>query len=169
MIFPKFDNMHYIEEIRKKYDPLVEHVSGHITLAFTFESNLSSQKLKEHLSDVLLNYEPFKLTMNHVTKIDNQLGKYLFLLIDEGLDQVKELSEAIYTGILESYKPSWLTKESYLPHMTLGVFSSKNDLDLAFEDVNDHMTFETVIDKISVEIIADNEDSIIDFEIEIRK
>jgi hypothetical protein len=32
MIFPKFENIEQIELIRRKYDPLVNHVEPHITL-----------------------------------------------------------------------------------------------------------------------------------------
>lgn len=53
MIFPQFKNVNIIDDIRKKYDPLANHVRPHITLVFTFESNLTSIELKEHLKKVL--------------------------------------------------------------------------------------------------------------------
>ena len=36
MIFPQFENINLINEIREKYDPLAKHVSPHISLVFTF-------------------------------------------------------------------------------------------------------------------------------------
>ncbi len=53
MIFPQFKNVNIIDDIRKKYDPLANNVRPYITLVFTFESNLTSIELKEHLKKVL--------------------------------------------------------------------------------------------------------------------
>ncbi len=53
MIFPQFENIDIIDEIREKYDPLANHVRPHITLVFTFESSLTSIELKEHLEKCL--------------------------------------------------------------------------------------------------------------------
>lgn len=169
MLFPEFDNIHVIDEIRKKYDPLSEHVGPHITLVFTFESELKSEVIKSHLENVLNKLESFQLSMTKIEKINNDLGKYLFLLIDEGVEEIKQLSSQLYTGILTPYKPEWLTDETFLPHMTLGQFSTDDALELAYEDIQEiHEEFKSVIRKVSVEIIADNEDSIIDFEIDMN-
>lgn len=43
MIFPKFENIKIIDEIRDKYDPLANHVRPHITLVFPFESNIRNR------------------------------------------------------------------------------------------------------------------------------
>lgn len=166
MIFPEFDNIHVIESIRGKYDPLYKHVKPHITLAFTFESSLDSLKLKEHMEKVLKNIDPFKLTMKDIIKVDNPLGKYLFLLPEEGVDHVKEISSKLYTELLEQYKPEWLNESTYMPHMTIGCFDLKEDLEKAFEEVSTiNESFTTIVNKISAEIIDENEDSIIDIEV----
>jgi hypothetical protein len=39
MIFPQFDNIEVINNIRTKYDPLADLVLSHVTLVFPFESN----------------------------------------------------------------------------------------------------------------------------------
>lgn len=82
MIFPHFENMNIIDQIRSKYDPLAQYVKPHITLVFTFESDLTVEELRNHLNRVLADFEPFELSMEKVVKIDNLLGKYLFLLIE---------------------------------------------------------------------------------------
>lgn len=57
-----------------------------------------------------------------------------------------------------------------MPHMTLGCFQSKEDLAHAFDDVfMQDMRFATVVDKISVEIIDENEYSVVDIEVELHK
>ena len=170
MIFPEFKNINIIDEIREKYDPLAKHVRPHITLVFTFESNLTSLELEKHLKSVLARTAPFRLTMLEVLKIDNPLGMYLFLDIKKGNEQIKRLNEELYTGILQTYKPDWLNRETFMPHMTIGCFTSREDLNTAFTNTKFiKENFETVVNKISVEIIDENEDSIIEMEIDFSK
>jgi len=166
MIFPQFENLNVINEIRGKYDPLANNVSPHITLVFTFESSLTSTEIKEHLLEVLEGTRRFTLTLQEIVNIDNPLGKYLFLDIKQGNDQIKELSKKIYTGILQNYKPAWLSEKTFMPHMTIGSFTSKEDLNVAFRDTElVKENFTTTVDKISIEIIDENEDSIIEAEV----
>jgi 2'-5' RNA ligase len=166
MIFPEFKNIDIINEIREKYDPLAKHVRPHITLVFTFESSLSSIEIEEHLKKVLDGTKCFTLNLQEIIKIDNPFGKYLFLSIKQGNEQIKEISKKIYTGILQSYKADWLNDDTFLPHMTIGSFTSKEDLDIAFKDTEAiKNNFTTIVDKISVEIIDENEDSIIETEV----
>lgn len=50
--------------------------------------------------------------------------------------------------------------------MTIGSFISRDDLNNAFKDVSVIKgSFTTMVNKVSVEIIYDNEDSIIDVEV----
>lgn len=165
MIFPEFKEMETINKIRQKYDPLYEHVPGHVTLVFTFESDLSTAVLKDHLDEVLKNFKPFELKMKDLIKIDNNLGKYLFLGVEEGDDQLKRISKSLYSGLLEAYRPTWLNDKTYLPHLTLGVFNQEADLQEAFDYAKKlEKSYQTLVKKISVEIVDDNEDSIIEFD-----
>ncbi|MEQ3339377.1 2'-5' RNA ligase family protein [Clostridium butyricum] len=168
MIFPQFENINIINEIREKYDPLAKHVSPHISLVFTFESSLTSSELNEHLKKVLLGIRPFRLTLQEIVKVDNPLGMYLFLDIKQGNKEIKKMNLKLYTGILQTYKPAWLNKETFMPHMTIGSFTSREDLNIAFKDTElIKESFSTIVDKISVEIIDENEDSIIEIEIDL--
>lgn len=169
MIFPEFENINTIDMIREKYDPLAHHVKPHITLVFTFESDLSPEELKTHLANILSDIAEFELSMYKIVKIDNQFGKFLFLLLNKGVDQVKKISSKLYTGILEDHKPVWLNEDTYLPHMTLGSFSSKDELESAYDEVIKYdALFMTIVKKISVEIIDENEDSIVVIEVELK-
>lgn len=168
MIFPKFNNIKVINEIREKYDPLFNHVNPHISLVFTFESNLSTIEVKNHLIKVLTNIKPFKLNMGNIIKVDNSLGKFLFLEINEGTVEIKEISSKLYTDILKQYKPEWLNDNTFLPHMTIGSFNSSDELNNAYLVVQKvKYNFETIVNRISVEVIDENEDSIIEVEIDL--
>lgn len=169
MIFPQFENINLINEIREKYDPLAKHVSPHISLVFTFESSLTTSEVNEHLKKVLHGIRPFRLTLQEIVKVDNPLGMYLFLDIKQGNKEIKKMNLKLYTGILQTYKPAWLNQETFMPHMTIGSFTSREDLNIAFKDTElIKESFSTIVDKISVEIIDENEDSIIEIEIDLR-
>lgn len=165
MIFPQFENINVIDEIRGKYDPLAKHVRPHISLVFTFESNLTSTELNEHLKKVLAGTKPFRLTLQEIVKLDNPLGMYLFLDIKEGNEEIKEMNQKLYAGILQEYKPEWLNEKTFMPHMTIGSFNDREKLNAAFKDTEAiKESFSTIIDKVSVEIVDENEDSIIEME-----
>ncbi|WP_242953976.1 2'-5' RNA ligase family protein [Clostridium felsineum] len=169
MIFPEFSNMQVIDKIREKYDPLFKHVRGHVTLAFTFKSNLTQSEIEEHIKRVCVEFRSFKLSLQGILKVDNEFGRYLFLEVRQGRKTIKELSCRLYTGILESYKPEWFSDEKLLPHMTIGQFKNKNEIDRAFEEVQDIKDkFTTTVNKISVEIVDENEDSIIEFDVTLQ-
>jgi 2'-5' RNA ligase len=169
MIFPEIEEGNPIELIREKYDPLYKCVRPHLTLVFTFESSLTTDEIKAHLKTALRDIPSFDLAMDKIVKIDNPFGKYLFLLVDEGLETIKTLSSKLYTGLLSPYKPDWLNEKTYLPHMTLGVFESEEALEMAYESIDSKdLYFKRHINKVSVEIIGEDEASIIEFEIDLK-
>ncbi|MBU3199851.1 hypothetical protein LL037_07925 [Clostridium estertheticum] len=57
-----------------------------------------------------------------------------------------------------------------MPHMTIGDFVDRTALNNAYEDVcSIKDRFSTLVEKISVEIIDENEDSIIEIEVNLSK
>ncbi|OEF99897.1 hypothetical protein BHF71_07235 [Vulcanibacillus modesticaldus] len=165
MIFPEFKNMNLIDQIREKYDPLAKHVRPHITLVFPFESNIKTNELKEHLLKRLEGIKPFYLSLKGIVT-SRANGNYIFLNIEDGKEKIIELHNNLYTGILEDYIPDWLRKVEYFPHMTVGNVANEDQYIKAIEETkNFNHVFETIVDTISVEIIDENEDSIIELNI----
>ena len=68
MIFPEFENIDVINDIREKYDPLADLVLPHITLVFPFDSELTNEELKFHLKKCLNNIKPFKVKLEGFSK-----------------------------------------------------------------------------------------------------
>lgn len=65
--------------------------------------------------------------------------------------------------------PQWLRNSEYYPHMTVGKVDSKEEYELAILEVRDVAdTFETMVNKVSVEIMDESEDSIIEMEVELK-
>ncbi|MDD3223625.1 MAG: 2'-5' RNA ligase family protein [Clostridium sp.] len=63
MIFPEFENMNVINEIRNKYDPLTDLVLPHITLVFPFDSELTNKELNLYLKESLIDIHQFKVEL----------------------------------------------------------------------------------------------------------
>ncbi|WP_373899447.1 2'-5' RNA ligase family protein [Haloimpatiens sp. FM7315] len=169
MIFPEFENVDLINNIRKKYDPLFEKVQGHITLVFPFVSDIREEKLKDYLKNTLKEINSFKLVLQGVTKVEEEIGNFLFLNLKVGAKDVIKLHEKLYSEILKEYRPEWLNRVQYVPHMTIGSFSNKEDLEKAYKDVVKlRNEFKIIVDKVSVEIIDKDENSIIEMEIKLK-
>lgn len=158
LIFPRFKNITEIERIRKKYDELYEIIPPHITLAFPFKNEISNEDLKERLKKLLKNVKPFKVRCKGISiKEDKKVATfYIFLNIVQGKEILKDINKKIYTEILN--KP---IIENYEPHITLGTINNIN------EKIELDEEFETIVNSVVVEKIGENEESVIEFEIDL--
>lgn len=158
LIIPKFSNIHKIQMIREKYDELFDIIEPHITLAFPFKSNISNEKLKQQLTNIIKNINPFRIKCKGITlRKDKRINTYyIFLNIVEGKEIIKEINHRIYENILNNID---VKKYNYEPHITLGTTNNPN------EKIELNEEFETIVDSIVVEQIGENEESIIEFEI----
>ena len=159
LIFPQFDNIDKIQNIRNKYDELSQILPPHITLVFPFEIDLKNDEMKKKLSDICKSYNRFNIKCKGISFIkDENINKYyIFLNLVEGNDFIRYISIVIYKKLLNKDLPQY-----YIPHITLGSVDEIVDIDL-----ND--CFETEISKITVESIGDNEESFIDFYVNLER
>lgn len=160
LIIPKFDNINEIQKIRKKYDELYDKIMPHITIAFPFNKSISNEELKKGLQEIMKNIKPFKIKCSGITlKKDEKIQKYyIFLNIVEGKKVIEEIHTQIYKNIMPDID---IEKYNYEPHITLGTIKNKK------EKIELNVVFETIIDRILVEQIGENEESIIQFEIKL--
>ncbi len=144
--------------IREKYDELFAVIDPHITLAFPFKSNISNEKLRQQLLDITKDINPFKIKCKGVTlRKDERINTYyIFLNLIEGKEIINEINRKIYENILKDID---IKKYNYKPHITLGNTNNPN------ERIELNEEFETIIDSIAVEQIGENEESIIQFKI----
>lgn len=158
MIFPEFENMKVIDDIRNKYDPLAQLVRPHITLVFPFENETSNEEIKDILNKRLQNVKPFKIVMNGISMQEDSFGNYLFLDIKTGADDIYAIHEVLYENEFKQFDLGFV----YQPHMTIGKLQTVDELKIAYKELeNMDDTFTTIVDKISVEMIGKNEESII--------
>ena len=158
LIIPDFEEIEEIQEIRKKYDELYKIIPPHITLAFPFEDEISNEDLKIKLKELLKDVKPFKVRCKGISLEEDKKVEtfYIFLNILEGKEIIKDLNKKIYTEILN--KP---IIENYKPHITLGNTNNPN------ENIEFDKEFEIIVNSIIVERIGENEESIIEFEIDL--
>ncbi|GFZ30247.1 2'-5' RNA ligase [Clostridium zeae] len=165
MIFPKFENIHIIDNIRKKYDPLADLVLPHITLVFPFNSELTNEELNFHLEECLRGIPSFEIQLQGFSKQQDKYGNYLFLNVIKGMDEIINIHSILYKDKLEKFDLGY----DYIPHMTVGKVSTKELLDKAFDDVSKCSDrFSTLVNKISIEMIGEHEESIIVIEYELK-
>jgi len=120
-----------IQKIRRKYDPGYEKYSPHITLASPFE-NINQNRLKEHIKDSIKNIKVFKLELQSLRKSPKEF--YLYLLIKKGNDKIVKIHKNLYSKLLGK----WLRRDiPYIPHVTLGVFKTKEQIDSAIKELRE--------------------------------
>ena len=158
LIIPKFNNIYKIQMIREKYDELFDIIEPHITLAFPFRSNISNEKLRQQLTEIIRNINPFKIKCKGLTlRKDKKINTYyIFLNIVEGKEIINEINHKIYENILRDVD---IKKYNYEPHITLGTTNNPN------EKIELNEEFDTIVESIVVEQIGKNEESIIKFKI----
>lgn len=165
MIFPKFENMAVIDAIRKKYDPLAELVRPHITVVFPFDSTMSNEELEQILEKQLAGIKPFALELGGISKQEDRFGNYLFLNVSQGAEELSLIHKLLYESELKEFDLGL----GYVPHMTVGKLPTVEHMNKAHAEVcNCQDRFKTIVNKISVEMIGENEESIIVIEQELR-
>ncbi len=165
MIFPQFEKLELINEIRKKYDPLAHLVRPHITLVFPFESSMSNDELAEILEERLRFIKPFVLELGGISMQEDTFGNYLFLDVVKGGEEINRIHRILYDNEFKEFDFGY----PYCPHLTLGKLPSSKDLIDAYDAIkNERHQFVTVVHKISVEMIGDREESIIVIEKHLR-
>lgn len=160
LIFPEFDNIEIIEQIRKKYDPLAQLIKPHITIVFPFESQMSNGDLKQILQNRLKNIKPFEIELNGFSKQSDPFGNYLFLNIVKGENEISTIHHLLYENELKEFDPGL----PYTPHLTVGKLPSIQLLENAFHEIEEvNAVFRAKVEKIAVEMIGENEESIVQF------
>lgn len=164
MIFPEFENMEIIDNIRKQYDPLAELVRPHITLVFPFESQISNEELTQILNVRLLGVKPFELKLGGISKKEDTFGNYLFLDVLKGGEEIGYIHQVLYDNEFKEFNIGL----QFIPHMTIGKLPTVESLNNAYNNTKFmEDTFSTIVRKVSVEMIGDNEESIIVIEKEL--
>lgn len=168
MIFPEFDNMEIIDSIREQYDPLAGLVRPHITLVFPFESRMSNEELKAIIEQRLSDIKSFEIQLKGISKSEDTFGNYLFLNVLHGVEEICAIHHELYDNEFREFDLGL----PYVPHMTVGRLEDACTLERAYEQVREMIgetVFTTIVNKVSVEMIGDHEESIIVIEKKLKE
>ncbi|HEA46416.1 MAG TPA: 2'-5' RNA ligase family protein [Candidatus Pacearchaeota archaeon] len=130
-----------IDKIRKKYDPYHKKVEGHITLIYSFQK-FNQKELYKHIRNSLKDYKKFSVILNTLKKSKKEY--YLYLLIKEK-ETIIRLRKKLNSKIFSENK----RMGKYIPHLTLGVFKNKRDID----DALNHLKRERINIKFKINSI----------------
>ena len=156
ILFPKFENQQVIESIRGKYDPLAGFIAPHLTLVFPFDSDLTTEELRLHVEHALAGVKPFRVRLNGFSG-DYRDG-YLFLNVKTGNDEIIELHDRLYAGILQQFL---FRRLQYCPHLTVGKVEQLDNFEQALEELASiDEQFEGVIDQVCVDNIDAGDQSV---------
>lgn len=154
--YPKVD-VQRINQFRKKYDPQVDLIEPHITLMFPISESIGEDNLVNHLEHVLSHWQSFPI---HLQGLEKSWDDYLFLLIQEGNDEIIHLHSEIYTEILTDCRKEDI---QFIPHLTLGVFvknESKYSEGLAEAQQLD-LNYRCIVDKLHLVKVNDDKSQIV--------
>src|SRR2546426_1185981 len=109
-----------LQSFREEYDPTARLIEPHLTIVFPV-AGLSKEVVAQHVGRVLEKWSPFTIQFTGFTKSWDQ---WLFLLVGRGNQQVVELHDQLYSGILAPH----LWKDlDYVPHVGLGHFATTEE------------------------------------------
>ncbi len=123
-------NKKKIDKIRIKYDPYFKKFKAHITIVYRFRKK-KEEILYKHIRDAIKEIKPFKITLQWYGRSEKE--NYLYFLIKEGLPNVMKLHKILNSGILKNVKNKKFSR--YIPHLTLGVFKTKKELNKARKEL----------------------------------
>jgi len=104
-----------IADIRKTYDPTAFFITPHITLVFPTHDSIGEKALMSHIQEVFKGWRPFNIKFGGLHR---NRDHWLFLMVQEGEEEIKKLYRVLHTGILDDGRDV----SKFLPHLGLGLF-----------------------------------------------
>jgi 2'-5' RNA ligase len=116
--YPSLDDADrsWIESIRAQHDPQASRIEAHFTLVFPVD--VSPGPVAAHTSLVVKLARPISFAVRHARAVGNAVGGggQVFLVADEGYDEIVKLHDRLYEGLLRPY----LRKDvPFVPHLTV--------------------------------------------------
>ena len=111
------DDRAWIESVRALRDPQASLLPAHVTLAFPTE--LGTADAARDVSRVACRSESITFTLRWARAIRDAFGTggHVFLVPDEGFNQIAALHDDLYLGV---FAPSRRADIPFIPHITVG-------------------------------------------------
>lgn len=138
-------NKKKIDKIRIKYDPYFKKFKTHITIVYRFRKK-KEEILYNHIRNAIKEIKSFKITLQGYGISEKE--HYLYLSIKEGRQNVMKLHKALNSGILKNVKNKKVLR--YIPHLTLGIFKTKKELNKARRELPKNLKVVEKVDRITL-------------------
>lgn len=139
----------WIERVRVQHDPQHRIVEPHVTFVFPLYG-LSSDDVISHVQTAASEASPITFRLAQAAAVRDPFGpnSHLFLLPDEGADDMRALHARLYGGVLAQMRHPTAT---YAPHVTVGAFTEH----AAAERAAEALDVVNIPGKIDAVLIAD--------------
>ena len=105
-----------IERLREQHDPTANVIAAHVGVLFPVPASVGQDVLEGHVERVLAGVEAFEISLAGFSK---SADHWLFLLVDEGKQELQGLYRALYAGPLAKFRRDDIPIH---PHVGLGLF-----------------------------------------------
>ena len=158
ILLPELSGLGAIQRYRERFDPLAEKIPPHITLVFPFQIDAPSvPQVAIHVQNVVKDCSPFDISLGSPSI---QADGFVFLFVEEGAEQIRQLHELLYTGPLTRFHQSHIP---YVPHLTIGRVANPTKSAGAQEQLKELETpFCGTVREVVVERIAEGERSLVE-------
>jgi 2'-5' RNA ligase len=128
------DDRQWIESIRARYDPLAPRLAAHLTLVFPTE--VAPAPVVAQVRQSLRAAASMAVVLRRAIAFRDPIGDghYIFLLSEEGHQQLLALHDALYDGILAGHRRRDIP---FVPHITVGAHPQLDECERIADQLNE--------------------------------
>jgi 2'-5' RNA ligase len=133
--FPSLEDSErqWIESIRAKHDPQSGRIAAHFSLVSP--TVLSRHLIETQAARVAAATEPIRVVLRRASVAPDSVGGggHVFLMPEEGRDQIAQLHDRLYEGALQ---PHLRKDQPFRPHLTIAARPTIDPLDGLAAEIN---------------------------------
>jgi 2'-5' RNA ligase len=122
--YPTLDQraLDWIESIRGRHDPQAGRIPPHFTLIFPVD--VSPDDIRDEVARAALRYRPVPFVIRTAISMPDvvQGGAHVFVVPEEGHDQIARLHDELYAGVL---RPHLREDIAFVPHITIATGNTR--------------------------------------------
>ena len=123
----------WIESIRERHDPQASQIAPHFTLVFPV--TVAAEPVMDEASRFLMEGRPIPFVLRRAEAVADRIGEgcHLFLVPEEGREEIAALHDQLYEGVLRPYLRDDMP---FLPHITVGACRDLGECQRLAETLN---------------------------------
>jgi 2'-5' RNA ligase len=133
--FPSMEasDRQWIESIRARHDPQAPRIGAHVSLVFP--TILSRRTVEMQAARIVRISQPIKFVLRRAAVVEDSIGAggHVFLLPEEGRDQIVQLHDRLYEGALQPHIRKDLP---FRPHLTVASKTASDPLHELAGEIN---------------------------------